>query len=182
MGVKTKNIQTVITIPKGYSKEERKLIASDIIDYIKEQATSGREPDSGDKYPKYEKTYAKFKGVGVNDVDLTLTGKMLSAMRLIKESDGKLVIGYSKSDEVAGRVEGNQIGSYGQPSGNPKKARPFLEISDDQKARILRQYGLDEKEALAAIERAGVNVTRQTAEERISQESASFIKQRVKFK
>lgn len=182
MGVKTKNIQTVITIPKGYSKEERRMIASDIIDYMREQATSGHNPDNGDKYPKYEKAYAKFKGVKVGDVDLTLTGKMLEAMRLIKDSDGKLVIGYKKSDEVAGKVEGNQIGSYGQPSGNPDKARPFLEINDDQKRRILRQYGVEEKEALAAIERAGVNVTQQTAEERISEESLSFIRSRVKFK
>ena len=97
MGVKTKNIQTIITIPKGYSKEERRMIASDIIDYMREQATSGHNPDNGDKYPKYEKAYAKFKGVKVGDVDLTLTGKMLEAMRLIKDSDGKLVIGYKKT-------------------------------------------------------------------------------------
>ncbi len=182
MGVKTKNIQAVIDIPKGFSKEERKLIASDIIDYMREQAQSGYSPITGEKFVKYEKGYAKFKGVKVSDVDLTLSGKMLSALKLIKESDGKLVIGYKKSDAEAGKAEGNQIGSYGQPNANPEKERPFIGINNEQKTKILKQYGLDEKEALAAIERAGVNVTQQTAEERISEESLSFIRSKVKFK
>ena len=181
MGILSKkNIQKIIKIPKGFSKQERLSIAKDIISYIQDTASSGYSPVDGSKYVKYTKQYASKKGSKF--VDLTLSGEMLSAIELLSEKDGELKIGYEAKSEVAGKAEGNQIGSYGQPKPNKDKARPFIGIKPDELKSILNQHGSEDIERLNQIEQQlKAEVAGKTQEQRISEESLSFIRKRVKF-
>jgi hypothetical protein len=96
------------------------------------------------KFKKYTKDYAEFKGVGVNDVDLTFDGEMLSELELVSHKSGEITIGYKDpSDELAGKVEGNRSGSYGQPSPNASKARDFLGIKQSEIDILIDSYQED---------------------------------------
>jgi len=151
-----------VVIPKGYKPEERQAIAAEIIDHIITRTKSGKDKD-GEGFPGYSKSYMKsldFKISGKGKkVDLTLSGEMLSSMELLKESSGKVVIGFEKDDDINGRAEGNILGSYGG-SPNPKKSRDFLGIGKDQLNKILENYPLDDKQArldrLEEVKAAGV--------------------------
>lgn len=143
-----------IEIPKGYKPEARKAIAQEIIDFIVKRTLSGKKPD-GSSYPAYSKSYTKsldFKiaGKSKSKVNLRLSFDMLNSIVLRDHDAGKLRIGIAKGDnENSKKAEGNELGSYGK-SPNPRKARPFLDISEEDKNNILRKYPLDDKEALSA--------------------------------
>jgi hypothetical protein len=125
--------KTVIKVPKDLSPSERIELSEDIINFIRlrTQNGTGFRPGTGRNYSlsnkPYTKDYAKKKGSSF--VDLTLSTEMLESMKLLTQKSGSITIGYDKGDKINGKVEGNQIGSYGR-SPNPKKARPFLGISN----------------------------------------------------
>jgi len=153
MGVKEKNIQFIVELPDGYTPRVRQAIAQEIIDHVIDRTQKGVSA-SGRDFKKYSKTYEKsldFKIAGKKKgqiPDLTLSSDMLNSMRYLKKKsdDNTLVIGYGLDDSNAGKVEGNQIGSYGQPKANPKHARPFLGITEKELNKILDKYPLDEIE------------------------------------
>lgn len=101
-----------------------------MISYIQIRSTEGYDKN-GEKFKKYSKSYAEKKGVGANDVDLVLSGDMLSELSVTKHGKGFLEIGYKDSSDQAGKAEGNIIGSYG---GEPdkSKARNFLGIDESE--------------------------------------------------
>lgn len=178
-----KNIQVPIKIPKGFTKQERLSIASDILNYIRDTASSGYSPIDGSRFVKYTKEYSTKKGSKF--VDLTLSGKMLDAIKLLKEKDGQLVIGYNVSDKEAGKAEGNQIGSYGQPSPNSEKERPFIGINDSELETILKQHGSDELDNLRRLQNIEVAARESVTlnqNQRISEEALTAIQKRVKFR
>lgn len=133
-----------VDIPKTYTPTERVAIANEIIEYIQERTDQGKDKDNN-SFPKYTKEYEKsrdFKTAGKGStVDIRLTGETLDSMDLISHKSGSLLIGYDRSDkELNGKVEGNRIGSYGQSSGDPKKARDFLGITNDDLEKILKKF------------------------------------------
>ncbi len=133
-----------IKIPKGFSPSERKEIALDIISYIQDRAldkNKGYDPSTGKeiKFPKYNPDYAKKKGVGAGDVDLTLSAKMLNAIEVLSHKPDSITIGFKDRDQNA-KAEGNQLGTYGQPKPIPGKARPFLGLPEAALNRILKDY------------------------------------------
>jgi len=126
-----------VTLPDGLTPSQRMNIAADVIEYIQER-TKGGNDNRGRKFKEYTKDYAEKKGVGVGDVDLIDTLEMVSSLQLLRVRKNNLKIGYKAGDDINGKVEGNQIGSYGQPNANPKKARPFLDFKGSEKAELRR--------------------------------------------
>lgn len=131
----------VIRIPKTLNKEQRELLAGDVIDFIVERTTNGIDKNGKD-FPKYTKQYAKKKGVDQRAVDLVYSGEMLLTDELKKISDrpGEIVIGYDgRKKKLNDKVEGNILGSYGGDP-DPKKARDFLGISRKDLMVIVGKY------------------------------------------
>jgi hypothetical protein len=138
-------VQTKIKIPSQYSNRTATAIANDLIDLILARTEKG-EGSNGKKFPKYSSAYKKsfeFQAAGKgNNVDLRLSGEMLNELSIVSVAAGEIVIGYNEDSSVAGRVEGNVLGSYG---GDPdsKKARNFLELSEKEIQGVLNNYPLD---------------------------------------
>lgn len=106
---------------------ERAKIADAILTHIVGRTMAGFDKDN-EKFAKYTKKYAELKGVGVSEVDLLLSGEMLSELKVLNIKPGEIEIGYKGSKELVGKVEGNILGTYGQPEPIPGKARDFLGI------------------------------------------------------
>jgi hypothetical protein len=121
-----------IILPKTLKPKERIKIAEIIIEHIVTRSANGLDRNNK-KFAKYSDSYAEKKGVGVSDVDLILTGEMLDSLEIVStKKSGEIIIGYiDPSDDLAGKVEGNRIGSYGGEP-NKKKARDFLGIDADE--------------------------------------------------
>lgn len=120
-----------IFLPKTIKPRDRVKIAEFVIDHIVARSLNGLDKNNK-KFPNYEIDYANKKNVGVGDVDLTLSGEMLESLELVSHKPGEIIIGYKDpSDELAGKVEGNRIGSYGREP-NKDKARDFLGIPEDE--------------------------------------------------
>lgn len=81
------------------SDSEKKEFVDRAVQVIVERTQSGKDIN-GKKFTKYSKEYAKTKGVGRGDVDLTLTQDMLEAMRdkNIKKNLVKIQLGDSDVD------------------------------------------------------------------------------------
>ena len=154
MGVKAKNIQATIKLPSDYSDDELSAISQDIVNFIRARSEKGIDKNGerfkpytipkGKKESPYENSLDfRLAGKTKGKVDLKLSGDMLAMLRVIDTKNNKVTIGYETSDAEAGRAEGNQIGSYGQPKANSSKARPFIGITNDQLKAILAKYPLD---------------------------------------
>ena len=121
-------MKTKINVPSSLNATQRRELAIDIILYIQERSIEGRDKNE-DKMPKYNEEYAELKGVGVNDVDLTDSGDLLSSITLLESTTGSITIGFPKGDiELNGKAEGNIKGTYGQSLPIPGKKRDFLGI------------------------------------------------------
>lgn len=121
-------MKTKINVPSSLNATQRRELAIDIILYIQERSIEGRDKNE-DKMPKYNKDYAELKGVGINDVDLTDSGDLLSSITLLESTTGSITIGFPKGDDLLnGKAEGNIKGTYGQSSPIPGKKRDFLGI------------------------------------------------------
>lgn len=132
-----------VELSKRYSEEERAAIAAEIIDFIVTRTENGKDVDNK-RFPKYEKEYSELKGQ--SNVDLRLSGEMLTELGLLKSEKGKITIGYDKDSPIVGKVEGNCLGTYGQTKPIPNKQRNFLGIKDTDATKIIKKYPLSDKE------------------------------------
>jgi hypothetical protein len=132
------------------NKRQQNQIADAIVTHIVGRTIAGLDKEDK-KFSKYTKKYAKDKGVGVGEVDLLLSGEMLSELKPLKITADGVEIGYKGSKELVGKVEGNILGTYGQPEPIPGKARDFLGIDDDAVDVIISAYQeeLDEQPRLS---------------------------------
>ena len=133
-----------VNIPKGYTPVERVAIANAIIEFSIKRSKNGKDVN-GDAFPKYSEEYIRSKnfdiaGKSKGSVDLTLSGEMLNDQDLLSHKNGSLLIGYGKGDDINGKVEGNRTGSYGESSGDQKRARDFLGINDSDLEKILKKF------------------------------------------
>ena len=119
--------------------KERVKIADALLTHIVGRTMAGLDRDNN-KFAKYTKKYAEKKGVGVSDVDLLLSGEMLSELQVLKVDANGVEIGYKGSKDLIGKVEGNILGTYGQPEPIPGKARDFLGILPDDVEVIIDSY------------------------------------------
>jgi hypothetical protein len=147
--VAKKNVQTTFTIPKNFTAAQRKLVAELIIKKIQDNTANGLNRWGG-SFPSYSAEYKQsldFKNGGKSSlVNLELTGDMMVSLEIINSSKtGEVTIGYKTGSEMAGQVEGNQIGSYGgEPNSN--KARPFLGLPQAQLDLIIATVAIDTPE------------------------------------
>lgn len=136
--VKKANVQHTFTIPNKLDEEQRVLLADLIIKEIINRTTVKKIDVKSRRFKSYSEEYMdsfEFRIAGKSSrPDLKLTGSMINSLGLISHSTGQITVGYDPGDEEAGKVEGNQIGSYGKPFGDPSKARKFLGLPQ----RVLR--------------------------------------------
>lgn len=128
-----------IAIPDGLTPAERLELADLVIEHIVERSDQGLDK-KGNPFPKYSKGYIKsldFKNAGKSDnVNLQLSGDMLAAIKLLKHSNGELVVGFEKGTKENDKAEGNILGTYGQPTPIRGKKRDFLGL-ESKKLREL---------------------------------------------
>jgi hypothetical protein len=103
-----------IDIPANIPKFERRVLAEELIEYIRLRTEGG-----DDKYEKSFKEYSPkymdsldFKIAGkTSKVNLKQTGDMLAAIELLSEKKGKLTIGFQRgtleNDKADGHITGN---------------------------------------------------------------------------
>lgn len=130
----------------GYDEVEREAIALEVIDKIIKRTKQGLDKNGKEfsgKAGQYTKGYKNSKNYEIagksSKVNLTLSGDMLDAIEILKNST-KVVIGYEKGSSENAKADGNIRGTYGQPSPNPSKARDFLGISEKELNQILKKY------------------------------------------
>jgi hypothetical protein len=138
-----------VEISDKYTPDERKAIAIEIIDFIVDR-TQKRNLDKNNRpFKGYSKSYMKsldFKIAGKNgNVDLTLSGDMMSSIEMLNEKKGKLIIGFSKGLQND-KAEGNILGTYGNKR-PVAPARDFLGITTrDLKKEILSKFPIKDRE------------------------------------
>ncbi len=111
-------------------KREQNVIADALLTHIIGRTMAGLDK-SNREFPQYTKKYADKKGVGRSEVDLVLSGEMLTELKVLSKNANGIEIGYSGRKELIGKVEGNILGTYGQPEPIPGKKRDFLGIPQD---------------------------------------------------
>lgn len=99
------------------------------------------------QFPGYSDEYAdsldfKLAGKSKSEVDLTLTGEMLGSIELLSSNRRAktITVGYQAGTEENAKAEGNQLGTYGKPKPDRKKARPFLGLTREQLAGVLDEF------------------------------------------
>lgn len=135
----------------------KELIGQKIIDRIVERTESGMgiafdKRGAGRLKPlkkPYSKQYAdslEFKAFDKhkNQINLTLTGDMLSAIDITKQTGNSITIGFDDRDEEL-KAHGNQTGKNGKA---PKMKRPFFGVNKIELNEIKKDLRSDIKEAL----------------------------------
>ena len=73
------------------TEKQKKKFADLAVDEIRSRTLQGFDVN-GKKFKKYSKKYASMKGVGVNDVNLFLDGKMLNGIGRRKSKEKKSIL------------------------------------------------------------------------------------------
>ena len=135
-------MKTKVNIATGIKPKDRVALSDAIINYIQNRTLDGLDKNL-EPFIKYTSAYAKYKGVGVNDVDLTFSGDMLLDLKLLSHKSGELTIGFEKGSQSNGKAEGNIKGTYGQSS-PVNKGRDFLGISDEEIDALIDNLEIEE--------------------------------------
>lgn len=155
----------ILKVPDYYGPSERKAIGVDVVTKIRERTEERGVDKSGRTFAKYSDGYKKsldFKIAGKSSkVDLTLSGDMLGALKVLDtSSNGTIVIGFERGSEENARAEGNILGSYGKTPGTGPR-RDFLGLPGREIQEILKYY----PKGVEARERAAKRLeTREAAE------------------
>lgn len=146
-----------IEIPSYYTEEEATAIALEVLDRIIERTKKENLDRNNRKFTPYSKSYSEsldfnIAGKSKNSVDLTMTGDMLSSLKVLKVRKGAIEIGYEKGDPINGKVEGNRLGTYGNQK-PVTKPRDFLGIHKDDLRKIYENYPRGKKNAEERLSR-----------------------------
>lgn len=111
----------------------RQSLAQEVIDAIVKKAEN-----FGGKYSDEYSESAEFRAFGKSksDVNLTLSGQMLSALDVISDNRDKIVIGWEQGSEDGKKAHGNITGKNGQV----KTKRDFFKLTESELKAIARQY------------------------------------------
>jgi hypothetical protein len=121
------------------NKRQQNQIADAIVTHIVGRTMAGLDKEDN-RFARYTEKYAELKGVSRGEVDLLLSGEMLTELKPLRVTADGVEIGYRGSRELIGKVEGNILGTYGKPEPIPGKARDFLGIDDDAVDVIISAY------------------------------------------
>lgn len=133
-----------IRVPEYLKPNDRKALGLQILNFIRKR-TKNRNVDRRNRpFAKYSKSYVNsldFKNAGKskNIVNLTLSGDMLAAMKLISHKRGELLIGFENGTEENARADGNIRGTYGAQTKIAAK-RDFLGITKKDLNGLLESY------------------------------------------
>lgn len=127
-------------VPSNLSEMAKQEIADRVIEEIVARTRSGIGTEGS--FTSYTSEYIKEKGS--SKVDLTLTRDMLDFMEVISIGEDTISVGYSSSNPEQGKAEGNQLGTYGQSSPIPGKARPFIGLSPSRIELIITEVTAQE--------------------------------------
>jgi hypothetical protein len=138
----TKWQRTTIRLPSGLSTDQKEQIADLAIERIVERTSQGKD-ENGKRFKGYSKAYINsldFKSAGkdASEVNLQLSGDMLAAIKILEIKGNKAVIGFEEDSVENGKADGNIRGTYGTSKPDPKKARPFLGISEKELSKIVK--------------------------------------------
>lgn len=145
----TKWQRVAIEIPRQYGPAEREAIAQEIVEFIRNRTAQNRDKNNR-QFAAYSESYVgsfpfKVAGKSRGDVNLVLSGDMMSAMDALSHKPGRVVIGFQNGTVENAKADGNIRGTYGTPRPIPGKARDFLGISKrDLKEEVLSQFPLQE--------------------------------------
>ena len=135
-----------LEVPESFTAEQRSAVAEDVIEFITNRTRSGYNVfgrDWSGKAGQYTDQYANRKGVRPGGpVDLSLSFDILDDLQYFSSQSGKgkVTIGFRKGSKSERKAEGNILGTYGQSSPIPGKARPFLDILKKDLKPIVDQY------------------------------------------
>lgn len=127
----------------GLKPKEREEVADLIIERIYERTTRENKDADGRRFPRYSEAYTKsleFKiaGKSKSNINLELSGDMLASMKLLAEKPKEIVIGFERGSEENAKADGNIRGTYGKNTPDPRRARNFLGITDQELTKIIR--------------------------------------------
>jgi hypothetical protein len=149
--------KTTITLNKKYNKVERKAIAQDVLDYIRQRTAKEGKDRYGRSMGTYSKSYKNslaFKQKRSKSlVNLTLTGDMLTDMDLLNDRSGQITIGFQDGTHENAKAQGHISGKLGRARAKP---RDFLGISNVKLQEILKKYPL--RDELTRLENVLLNV------------------------
>jgi hypothetical protein len=138
----------VLKIP-GLSKEQVAKVAKQIIRTIEKRTASGRDKN-GVMFKGYSADYMEskvFEAVGKStQVDLRLTGEMMTDLDILSSSNGKATIGFP-DDEARARAHGHITGANGT---GKLPVRDFLGVNNDELASAIRRSGVVKTEGEVA--------------------------------
>ncbi len=122
-------------MPKSLTSSQRRELADLVIEHIYDRTDRGLDAN-GKPFKKYSKSYVEslagqVGGKSKGRVNLQLSGDMLAAMTVLSHSEGEIKIGWKNKTERQ-IAEGNILGSYGDSSPHPDRARDFLGIKKDK--------------------------------------------------
>lgn len=139
--IKPRSFSVVVDDLPDLDRADLEILGEEIIDFIITRTLSGKNVNNkkfGGYSPKYMEAERKD-----DPPDLDLSGEMLDELKIIeiKPRKKEIVIGYKGNDHrFYGKLEGNILGTYGQPSPIPGKKRDFLGIAKSDLMALLENY------------------------------------------
>jgi len=123
-----------IQIPKDLSASERKSVALDVINFIKQRTDKGIDAN-GRKFAPYSNSYVKstdfeIAGKSKSEVNLRLSDEMMESIELLDSGNGYIVIGFESGTPA------NDKAVWAQRDDNGPK-RAFLDIAENDLERII---------------------------------------------
>jgi hypothetical protein len=144
----------------------RRIFGNRVIDLITERTQEKNVDKNDKKFPKYSKAYKEadefsIYGKSADEVNLTLTGEMLSSMRS-KSTREEMEI-YLTGEDNKNKAQGHISGKYG--ASKTIKKRDFLGVPDKELKDILKQTV---KEFIKTTPREDLNVNIEIGNQNLS--------------
>jgi len=151
----TINLEDILGVSFVGERSLRLAIAQRVLDYIRERTEDGKDvrgnPLSGPYSKDYqESTVFKLLGKSANDINMTLTGNMLSSMDVLGDGASTFVIGFG--DQL------QRDKAYNHNVGGTVPARKFFGIRQGDLRDLVEDEFGDEIERLRGQEPGSLNL------------------------
>lgn len=138
-----KHVTETLKIPSDLTLDEISKLKKQVLRFIRKRTSEGKGK-GGKSFPSYTEEYKRsldFKNAqkSASKVNLKLSGDMIAAMDILPSKKNEITYGFEKGTSENDRAEGNIIGSYGKKSADPKKARDFLGMTNEELALLVKK-------------------------------------------
>lgn len=132
-----------IRVPVELDSVGREIVGRQVVDFIVQRTQQGLNINNK-PFPGYSESYKESEEFAIagksSTVDLTLTGDMLTELRVLSHSPGIITIGYTDGTEENERAEWHRFPKPNKNTGALAPKRDFLGISEaDLKVIVDRQ-------------------------------------------